>query len=106
MARESYLQNRWQFPLRFHDVEQPLRNLFRATDVRFASLGFDDPLGNVAAGGVIQSVIPAAKRAIFAENAFEFIGDGYGPLFAVQFHLKIGSAAFDGSRSLLHPLID
>src|SRR6266403_992738 len=106
MARESYLQNRWQFPFRIHDGEQAFRNLFRATDTSVGAFGFGDPLGDVVTGGVIQSVIPAAKRAIFTENALEFVGDGYGPFFAVQFHLKTSKAAFDRSRSLLHPFVN
>src|SRR2546429_3273819 len=106
MVRESYLQNGWQFPFRIHDVEQAFRNLFRATDARITALRFGDPLGDVGAGGVIQSVIPSAKRAIFTENALELVGDGDSPFFAVQFHLKTRNAAFDGSRSLLHPFVD
>src|SRR5882762_6240665 len=106
MARESYLKNGRQFLFRLHDVEQPLRNLFHTTNARFAALRFGGRLIIKKKGGVIQSVIPAAKRAIFVENALEFIGDGYGPFFAVQFHLKTGNASFDGSRSLLHPLIN
>ena len=106
MARESDLENGWQFPFRLHDGEQALRNLFRATHASFGALGLGDPLRNVVAGGVIQSVIPAAKRAIFTENALDFVRDGHDPFFAVQFHLKTRNAAFDGSRSLLHPLVD
>src|ERR1700674_261529 len=106
MARESDLENGRQFPLRIHDREQAFRNLFRATDACFAAFRFGDPLGDVAAGGMIQLVIPAAKRAIFAENALEFIRNGDGPLFAVEFHLESGNVAFDGSRSFLHPLVD
>ncbi len=106
MARESYLQNGGQFSFRIHHVEQAFRNLFRAAPARFGTLGIGDPLGNVVACGVIQFVIPAAKQAIFAENALELIGDGYGPFFAVEFHLETGNAAFDGSRSLLHSLVD
>src|ERR1700730_15254667 len=106
MARESDLENGRQFPLRLHDGEQALRNLFRATHTRFAAFRFGDPLRNVAPTGVIQSVVPAASLAIFAENALELIRNVYGPFFAVQVHLEPGDAAFDGSRSLLHPLID
>src|SRR6202521_6061629 len=68
MARESDLENGWQFPFRLHDGEQAFRNLFRATHASFGALGLGDPLRNVVAGGVIQSVIPAAKRGIFTEN--------------------------------------
>src|SRR5437879_1858806 len=106
MARESYPQNGRQLLFRLHDGKQAFRNLFRATDAYFAALRFGHPLGNVIAGGVIQSLIPATKRPIFVENALELIRNGYGPFFTVQLHLKMGNAALDGPRSLLHPLVD
>src|SRR5208283_952289 len=106
MARESDLQDRRQLSFRLHDVEQTLRNLFRASHAGFSALRFADPLVNVAARGVIQFVIPTPKRAIFSENALELIGDFCSPFFAVQFNLKTGDAAFRGSRSLLHALVD
>src|ERR1700726_4638040 len=61
MARKSYFEKGWQFPFRLQDGEQAFRNLFRATDARITALRFGDPLGDVVAGGVIQSVIPAAR---------------------------------------------
>src|SRR5260370_29180646 len=85
---------------------EAFRNLFRAPLAGCGALRFGDPLGDVVACGVIQLVIPAPKRAVFAENVLEFIGDGHGPFFAVEFDLKTGDAAFDRVRSLLHPLVD
>src|SRR5579859_806275 len=102
MARESDLQNGRQLSFRIHDGEEAFGNLFGATLAGRGAFRFADPLGDVVAGGVIQLVIPAPKRAGTAKNALEFRGDGYNPLVEVEFDLKMRNTAFRNSRSPLH----
>ena len=40
------------------------------------------------------------------ENALQLIGNRDRPFLVVEFDLKTGDTAFDGSRLLLHPLVD
>ena|ERR1700677_18290 len=91
---------------RFHDIEQTFRNLFRPTRARFGAFRFGDPLGNIIASGVIQSVVPAEKGAIFAQNRLELAGRCDGAFLGVEFDLETHRAAFEGLRTLLHAFVD
>src|ERR1700722_6595810 len=55
---------------------------------------------------MIQLVIPAPQRTIFAEQALDLGGNGYGSLFDIKLHLETRGVAFKGSRCLLHLLVN
>ena len=111
MARKRYLQDRWQLSFRLHNIEQALRQLFGTTNACDCAFRFINPLCDVVARRVIESVIPALQRAtsaaeIISNNTLQFNGHSHGAFFAIELKLKAGDTALVSACSLLHALVD
>ncbi len=103
---EGIGDERWEFDLGFHGVEEALGCLLAAIEAGLIGFDAGDPLAELAAGVLGEGVVPGAEAGLFVEQDGEFVGEFGFAGVEVGLEGEGGGVAEVSVASLLHGFVD